>query len=485
MSPLSPSGARIRGDDYQHLFAWCQVLRALRQDSDISAIGVEDLGTGNVDDVTVYHRQEQNEFYQVKSSVDARRMVNFNWLTTSTDAGGPSMLKRFYASWLSLAGNGQRPRLGLVTNRPCDPSDPIIVLRDGRDGTVAARLSEVGANTNSGRARRDLGVHLGIEEAELIEFLRNLHFRVGKIQEEWSEQAEMLMYSLGLRSDQTAIQQGISTIRGWVTGGKRQLSIDEIQDEVATLNLRMSKPVGVLLVQAIERDLMPENATVALDWVDLYQGDEPRTRRRLHDNRLWNKRLRPEIQEAARILRAKGYRQVLVKGYMRLPSWFTVGTSLGDAAGFEVTSFHGTEEWASTGSVSRFPNAIVKNEKLGTGQALAVGVSLATNLSHDVVAYLTTNVPEVGRYVCLAPEAGPHNRAITNGSAALGWAINIRDHIRVLAREYKPDRLHLFLATPTRAALLLGHFWDRLPDTQLYEDQGSGHGYLPSFFIPN
>ena len=48
-----------------------------------------------------------------------------------------------------------------------------------------------------------------------------------------------------------------------------------------------------------------------------------------------------------------------------------------------------------------------------------------------------------------------------------------------------PRKLHVFLATPHGAALLLGHLWDRMPLTQLYEDHGASKGYVPSFLIPN
>src|SRR5882724_2143513 len=101
------------------------------------------------------------------------------------------------------------------------------------------------------------------------------------------------------------------------------------------------------------------------------------------------------------------------------------------------------------------------------------------------VNYLTSNVFAVGRYICFAPADGPSNRAIHSAAEARGWASAMGKHVRDTVREYRPDKLHLFVATPKDAALLLGHEWDHMPDTQLYEDQGISGGYLPSFFIPN
>jgi hypothetical protein len=485
MGSLSASGARIRGDDYQHIFAWYQALRGLQSESDITSIGIEDPDAGNVDDVTVYRRRGLNEFYQVKSSVDARQAVNITWLTSPSPANGPSMLQRFHKAWINLTLNGRRAKLGLVTNRLADPNDPVIVFRDGRDGTLAARLAQVSPGTDAGKARFKLATHLGLQEDELLEFLRYLRFTMGKLDADWEEQAALLMYSLGLRNDAVAIQAGIATVRGWVTGGKRRLTVEEIRKEVDSLNLQVGESSALLLIQAIDRDPMSESATVALDWVDLYMGDEPRTRRRLHDDALWNSRLRIEVREAAREVRTKGYRSVLVHGHMRLPTWFTVGTEFAETADFEVISFQRAEPWSSTGNIANFPVTVTVDRALGSGSDLAIGLSLSTEISEDVLHYLSQRVTTVGRYICITPKDAPSNQSIRNGSEARGWAFQARNLVRNVVRQYRPWKLHVFLATPHGAALLLGHIWDRMPLTQLYEDQGASKGYVPSFLIPN
>ncbi|MDA2915772.1 SAVED domain-containing protein [Nitrospinae bacterium AH_259_B05_G02_I21] len=330
-----------------------------------------------------------------------------------------------------------------------------------------------------------MAAHLCVEETELLEFLADLHFDVNKLYEYWEEQASFLMYALGLRGDADALSLGVATVRSWVTGGKRKLSTEEVRKEVESLSLKKEEPAATILVQAIERDPMPESATLALDWVHLYEGDEPRTRRRLQNERLWNERLRPEIQQTVRQLRAQGHRRIFVRGYMRLPTWFALGAELGETAGYEVVSLQGGEPWASTGEIADFPVTVALNETLGEGNDLALGVSLATDLSADVLDYLPASVPSAGRYICIAPRSGPSNRALSSSGEARGWALEVRNLVRRLAREYRPNMLHLFLATPHGAALLLGHLWDRMPCTQLYEDQGATGGYQPSFMVPS
>jgi hypothetical protein len=142
--------------------------------------------------------------------------------------------------------------------------------------------------------------------------------------------------------------------------------------------------------------------------------------------------------------------------------------------------------WAAWGDRTPFPLGIAADEKLdGSTEELAVGLSLAADLSKDVLEYSRAQLPNVGTYVCIAPEVGASNVAIATAAQARDWAYGVRDAIRGIVRERGVSRIHLFLATPAGAALLLGHLWDRMPFTQLYEDLGPLRGYAPSFLLPN
>jgi hypothetical protein len=171
---------------------------------------------------------------------------------------------------------------------------------------------------------------------------------------------------------------------------------------------------------------------------------------------------------------------------MRLPTWFTVGVELARTAGFEVVSLQNGVPWSSWGDLERFPIRLSVDEKLaGGGEELAIGLSLAADLSADALKYTRHSVADVGRYICLAPETGPSNSALTNAAQARDCAYGVRDLVREIMRESCVRKVHLFLATPAGAALLLGHLWDRMPVTQLYEDLGPLRGYAPSFLLPN
>ena len=480
---LSSSGARIRGDDYQHLFAWIQVLKAIQVGSGIVEIGIEDPEAGNADDVTVYTDGREREYYQVKSSVDARETTGVEWLMKPSRADGPSIVQGFYRLW-SSAADGRRPKLTLVTNRLTLHGDPVLSRRDGRDGTVARGLRLAASRSKTGVARKRLAEHLQVCEEEVLLFLENLSFRLGKTNDDWIDVAKPYMFAAGLRYDEEAVSQGMKIVRGWVTGGQRKLTTAELRRAVEPLKRPDDLPAASLLVQAIDRDPMPEAATIVLDWANSFPGSEARVRRLPIHQGLWNDQFRPELQRAAQDLRAQGHTNVLVQGYMRLPTWFAVGVELNKSAGFQVASFQGQTPWSSEGTLSDIVIEPVSTD-LGVGEDLAIGTALAFDLSPDVLTYLRDQEIDVGHYVCLQPTGGANNQAIRNATEARSWAYEVRDSIRRLVQKHRPDRIHLFLAGPHGAMLLLGHLWDRMPATQLYEDLGPTEGYSPSYLIPN
>ena len=483
-SGLSSSGARIRGDDYQHLAGWIQVVEALLRGSHVERIGIEDPGHPGADDVTVYRDPGPHLFLQAKSAVDARRAASFEWFCQPSAAAGLSILQKFHRVWASHA-SGARPKLVLLTNRPLDRGDPLLPLMDGRDGTIGVRLAGMGARTPAGEARRQVAAHLQISEDELLDFLRDFRPIVGRLHNELIEEARLRMTVAGLRRDDEAVRRGVDMVHDWVTSGERRIrTLDELRTEVQALGLADHQASGLLLIQALDRNISPTSSSVAIDWVDHFAGDEPRVRRELTDPALWNTKFRSDLRTAAQQLRAQGHRSVLVEGHARLPTWFAAGIELCQTAGFDVVSIQRGTPWPSSGPVTPFGLRLAHDEHLGNGADLAVGVAISRDLALDVLPYVRDRLPSVGRYLSIEPAAGPGGQAIPGESEARGCALAVRDQVRDLARLARPQTLHLFLCCPRGIALLLGHAWDRMPLTQLHEDL-STRGYLPSYLVPN
>ncbi len=488
--PPSSSGARLTGDDLQHLVAWYWALTMARPDSDIEGIEIEALSAGNVDDVVVRRRHGPSQFYQVKAAVRGEAGVTAEWLMALSRSGGPSILQKFYRTWRAL-GNGGLAELALVTNRSLDRNDPVLGGRD-RNGYLSAALARAFPGSPAAYARTEWARHLETDEEGLYKFLDNLRLETDALESTWRSRVADISLGLGLRAGEVAIRAGVHEVREWVKNSRIMRTVNDVRDAIDRLKLRVEEPYAVLAIHALGRDPVAADETVALDWVDRFEGEEARERRQLRNPADWNAVLRQQLRRAAEQIRAGGHRRVLVRGAMRLPSWFAAGVYLGETAGFTVAALQGSELWSShrrNDGTATGPAAPMKVKRLhdnvvGTGSDLAVAMALSLDPTAEVIPYLEA-VPGVRRYVALTTPSGPGRLAIANADEATATAVALRDEIRALALEGLVRRVHLFLATPHGLALLLGHLWDRLPPTQLYEDLGSGRGYTPSFLIPN
>jgi hypothetical protein len=75
----------------------------------------------------------------------------------------------------------------------------------------------------------------------------------------------------------------------------------------------------------------------------------------------------------------------------------------------------------------------------------------------------------VGDAITISMPGGRVRDDVVDGAAeAVALAVGIRDIARQAART--SQRLHLFLACPAGLALLLGHRWNRVTTTHVYED---------------
>lgn len=481
---LSAAGAALQGHDYQHLFAWYHALRALSPAGDVTGIEIEAKNAGNVDDVVVRRRGAADEHYQVKYSVDGRHPINNAWWVTPATAGGKSPLQRFWQSWQTLSRGGQRPWMGLYTNRPLDVSDKVLALQDGRTGTLGPRLRLATPGSKAGRGRERWASHLGVAEADLLEMLDHLVLLTG--QSGWAGLVTSVadrMAAVGLRSDELAVEQGVQAIRAWVTGARCEVDRQALVAEIARRGLRGEARQATVVVQAIDRDPWAAGATVSLDWVDLFEGDHPRTRRQLRDPADWNRRLLPELEAAERRVRELGFDRVLVRGDMRLPAWFAAGVAFGETRKVKVACVQGGQRWASDidEAPGGFPVHVAAPVELEAGNELAVGLSVARDLAEDVLAYLKASALPVGRFIAIAASPAPSRTAIRDAVGAMGWALAVRRVVSDRVRATGARRIHLFLSGPAGGALLLGHLWNRMPSTQLYEDLNPG--YAPAFLI--
>lgn len=477
---LPARAAAVRGDDYQYAAGWYWACRALT-DPDVVSVSVEDAGGGSFDDVVVCHRTRPSSYKQVKSSNTAETVVTERWLTTAVTPAGQSPLQHFYATWARLRDqHPQRPELALVTNRGLDPADPILALRDNLTETVADRLRSRSARSAPGTARRRWAEHLGVSETKLLDFLADLRFQTEGSEASWDRQARDVMRAAGLRDDDDAVARGKQLVREWVKTGAGPQSVAGVRQQVTEAGLLARSGTLVLAVHGVDRRPSPLRPTVELHWVDRYVGLTSHARRDLVDGRD-RAVFEDELHAAVRTLESFGVPRVHVTGSMRLPTWFTIGHALPDVRGWVVSCDQRGAEWRSDTAPVPVEPRILAQQTLGQGDDLAVGIALTQDLSTDVSEYLRGSGASVAELLVLGPAGEPGRASVPDAGYAVGWAHAARKVIRAQTARLRPPRVHLFLAGPAGAALMLGHHWNLMPVTVCYEHQG--YDYAPGWIV--
>lgn len=474
------SAARYAGDDYQHLVTWRYALDMLR--GRVVRIEMEVAGKHNLDDVVLYANDAPPAYHQVKFVMSQQNLMDDDWFITTT-GDKPSILARFWNSYHELTQDGQpTPRLVLYTNRQLSSEGPLARILDGQSDKLVPLIREKGPASANGKLRSKWSSHLSITEEELLDMLQHLEVCTGRTSiRELTETCAALMDALGLASTDDALDAGVSAVRTRIRQGNTFLdraSLDEILNRPV---FARGEPRATLCIQQIDRVPQADVATAAVDWVDLFDGSEPRTRRLPLAPEYWNQRLRPELQAAVREIDDTGLRQVSVSGAMRLSVGFLVGNELGAVRGHDVSLKQRPHEWNTDGE--RTPKPIsVREINMGQGSNVAVGISISADVEADVDQYIRGAELPVGKLVLITPEGGAGRTAIAGEAEARGLADAVLDVVREQSRG--ADGVHLFMASPLGFAVLLGHIWNRVRPTQLYEDTNIPGTYAASFFIP-
>lgn len=122
----SSSGARVSGDDYQHLFTWMNALKLVSDVNGASKIRFE-VNAGNVDDLVVHPKDGPPVYSQIKFVMSQNEPLTHNWFTVRPRRGANTPLQRFYDSMKTLTIDGIRPNMALQTNRLPAAKDAVLV----------------------------------------------------------------------------------------------------------------------------------------------------------------------------------------------------------------------------------------------------------------------------------------------------------------------------------------------------------------------
>jgi hypothetical protein len=479
--PASRSGVRRGGDAYQDLMVWGAAMRVIGPDSRFTQVEMEISGVGNVDDV-VLRSPAGDRYGQVKWATTTASQVDEQFMTASSGRE-KSLLQKLYASYRRLRAAGQAPILELITNRTLDRGHPLLGHVDGRSDLLMPYAGQADLETEAGKALQGWAEHIPAGRDDLLDMLSHLIFRTGLTITAERDHVQTLMLAAGLEGTEDALQRGLDCVAGWVTAGKRIATAAEIRETADELGLRRSDPAAILVVQAIDTDPHADEATIALDWVALYEGDRPSLRFQPRDTSGWT-RMDHDLTSAAAALENAGWRSTLIRGALRQATFFRVGAALPAVRHHTLCYIQGSQPWSTDTPKApiRTPQTLATPIAAGTDIAVAIGV--AVNPITAVLNYIQDARLPIHHLLTVLPGAGADDQAVASAGQAVAYAQTIRDLVRE-DLENHPDtpRIHLFLAGPGGLALLLGHRWNRTRPTIVYEHLGPGRGYTPAFTI--
>jgi SMODS-associated and fused to various effectors sensor domain len=479
----TPTGVRIAGDRYQWLLAWldCVLLLRDKQTGALNpavAVGVEVDGAGNVDDLVVYRRRPPHSYKQVKYAVDATSPVNTAYLTAPSNTGGPSIIARIARAWHELTASRDPVELTLITNRAPDPGDDLVAKRDARTRLLVPRGAAGGPNSKLGRARRVWAAAARVDDTDLLELLKVLEFDLARDRQHVEQLARLTMLIAGLRDDDQALALATDWIAAQVVAGTRRFTAEAIASAVDDLGLRAGAARTAVSITTLQRDPLAAQARYSLDWVDRFDGETPFDKRRPRPPSTWQE-LHNDIEALASTCR--GEARIAVTGSLRLAPAFAVGAALRMVTNTDVAVVQRGQLWASDAAYDGPVQPSTRETLIRQGDDVAIAVAIAADPTDDVIKYLRAAVLPVNRLVVLSVGNGPRDNLVQSPGQGCALAIGIRDEARRQAGQH--PRVHLFQAGPMGLALLLGHRWNRVAPTVVYEDLGHLDGYEPAFQI--
>ena len=481
------SGARRLGDKYQDLLTWLHAAKLIHRDPEVVRVELEKHGAGNLDDLVVHRVDAPGEYHQVKFARNpASQPLRADWFTDAGDSK-KSPLQRFHESWKDLTVDGRTPFMVLHTNRLPADGDKVLQCIDGISERLVPKFADATPRSQVGKMRAAWAGHLGVDEGELLAMLADLHIRAARASiEELREHCRWVMDSCGLLNTAAAVDQGIIVAGEWVETGVRDIDAAAVSKVVAQRQLRAADPRATMLIQAIDHDVYPELATEQVDWVAEFHGDSPRVRREPRSADIWHTRFAPELQAAERSIDARGYREIRLAGDFRLATSIFAGATFSDTRGYQllIAGRSGDRTWtgdfASYGPVKEV-GVVCERVDVGHGSELALAIAITGDPRTAVLKHIaTTNLP-IGELAVLSVST-LGTGALADDDTVRGWVAEAREQLRQLS-EQGHDRWHVFFYGPRTAAVLLGHSWNRMPPTQLWDDLGPARGYTRAFVI--
>jgi len=475
------SATRLKGDDYQHLYSWFELLQLLIPESPFAYGYVEHPQAGAADDITLHpqRRQDRAKYTQIKFHVDQRAQYSSASLVKGAQDDARSLLHKLFDTWNQLRQSGEEnSEIWLVSNWASGEDlgkfihDTYVLTDD---------FFNAGPKSDAGKVRELWTKELGITEEKLHSFCRALRLRLGfSGLNELTEKLDDRMARFGLRTgtDPRAIVLDIA--RGWIKDGGKSKRIDRevLEKAIEERGLKAAAVEGPkvsLWIHAWAQRAYDVAPTVELDWTAYFNIDS----RTIADQQTWDRTLLRELKRARqKLAEMPSGTYVDFRGKLPLTASLAVGRVFSEAFGFQfrVEQPTGGEVllWRSDVAPSNYPlNPRQRNLESGASAGL-VSLSITGDAEPDMAQMINGSPGTFRGLLNILPAAGAGSSAVKSPSDAVAIANQVKDEIRRFRTQNSLQSIHLVLYCPAVLALFLGQRLNALGDILAYERDLNG-----------
>lgn len=407
------------------------------------------------------------------------------------NANARSLLERAYSAREAAGEQATGTRFKLLTNWSVDRKDPLNALIGMRSGAIRANrlFDDKTDRSRLGGVRRLWRDHLGIDDAALQPFVASLAFGLASDSlDDLREHLDPIFFMAGMRRflASESVFPYDDLIFQWMAQGRKEFDRVSLRDSLRRERLLADSGYTpfVFGVKSFEHALDPLEMRCfrVLDLTPVFDD------RFIHDEADWAANLYPRLVEFLRQAATDEQRlRLALDAHATLA--FAAGAVLDIKCGrtieleqrspnrrvWSADDSEPTVDWPTLETTVRF---------LGPGLEIAVAAGITHDIAAEVEAYITTNLPDVGRLLICGTTGGPGHNAIRSGRHASDLAAAV---VKAVRAEPPSLRLHLFLSAPNTFSFFLGQRRPQLGNVTLYEfdfEGGRDRSYRASLLLP-
>lgn len=487
------SSARIKGDDYQFLFTWLEVLNLLKKNSNVAKVRIEDPDATFVDDVTVFFKDgTPPSYYQVKYHVDQRSSYTLELLLEKGKTG-KSLMEKFHQTYKDyIAENpGFAATLHLVSNWGLHHEDKILSGVENEHSRISQSILSALPTSEIGKKLKSVADELRITEQELSEFLKTLCFYTGReCTDDFKKRVQERMEALGLKSSEADLALAVQIVRDWVKEKFVEVNLGVLEAVLKKWDLYeppsgpKSATVYLVTVKKHQFELQPD---YIIDLRKYYAEQGEIKGHELLPGFEYNKTLLPKINLAQKKVSDETKATLIrARGFSRLSPWFAFGYTFSGVSGYTIEVDQNGKLWRTDETPTSSFKLVRENGKgevfaTNTG-TVAVGLSLSGSIVDDVKEYISKEAG-IDAVLFLRPENELGPTALQRGGDVVALTRQFKTIVRDFVRERKASKLMLFYFGPLSGACFIGHQLNAICQEVQIMEKLSGAGYIKSFLL--